>query len=70
MDKRKGGLVVMEKLNKEKAGILYDYIDSSKLFNSPVRREDRSLMNAPFVTGNDELDGNLSSKQQKRLKTT
>jgi len=67
--KEKGGLVAMEKLNKEKADILYDYIDSSKLFNSPVRKEDRSLMNVPFVTGNDELDGKfIKQASEKGLK--
>ena len=67
--KEKGGLVAMEKINKEKADILYDYIDSSKLFNSPVRREDRSLMNVPFVTGNDEMDGKfIKQAAEKGLK--
>ena len=52
----KGGLEAMEKTNKEKAALLYDYIDSSKLFNAPAAKEDRSLMNVVFVTGSDELD--------------
>lgn len=54
--KRKGGLQAMKELNEKKAKILYDYLDESKLFEGTVRREDRSLMNVPFVTGNDELD--------------
>ena len=46
----------MKKLNEEKAKILYDYLDSSKLFKGTVVKEDRSLMNVPFITGNKELD--------------
>ncbi|MCR4956391.1 MAG: 3-phosphoserine/phosphohydroxythreonine transaminase [Lachnospiraceae bacterium] len=51
-----GGLEVMEKMNQEKAKILYDYLDSSKLFKGSVRAEDRSLMNVPFVTGDADKD--------------
>ncbi|MCF0245595.1 MAG: 3-phosphoserine/phosphohydroxythreonine transaminase [Ileibacterium sp.] len=51
-----GGLENMEKINKEKAALLYDYIDSSKLYSNPVNPEDRSLVNIPFVTGNADLD--------------
>lgn len=51
-----GGLENMEAINKEKAKLLYDYIDSSKLYSNPVNPEDRSLVNIPFVTGNPELD--------------
>ena len=54
--KNKGGLEAMKKINEEKASILYDYLDSSKLFKGTVVKKDRSLMNVPFVTGNDELD--------------
>ena len=46
----------MEKINLKKAGLLYDYIDSSKLYSCPVAKEDRSLMNVVFVTGNPDLD--------------
>lgn len=46
----------MQKKNTEKAQILYDFLDNSHLFKGTVRREDRSLMNVPFVTGNEELD--------------
>ena len=53
---KKGGLSAMKELNEKKAKILYDYLDSSKLFKGTVRKEDRSLMNVPFVTGNEELD--------------
>ena len=54
--KEKGGLEAMKEYNEKKAQILYDYLDESKLFRGTVRREDRSLMNVPFVTGNEELD--------------
>ena len=49
--KKLGGLEVMKVRNEEKAKILYDYLDSSKLFNGTVVKEDRSLMNVPFITG-------------------
>lgn len=51
-----GGLEAMKAHNEKKARILYDFLDSSKLFKGTVRKEDRSLMNVPFVTGNEELD--------------
>ena len=51
-----GGVKEMERRNVEKAQMLYDYIDSSKLFSCPVAEEDRSLMNVVFVTGNADLD--------------
>jgi phosphoserine aminotransferase len=51
-----GGLEAMKKRNQEKAAILYDYLDSSKLFKGTVVKKDRSLMNVPFVTGSEELD--------------
>lgn len=54
--KKMGGLEVMKQRNEEKAKILYDFLDSSKLFQGTVRPEDRSLMNVPFVTGDEELD--------------
>jgi phosphoserine aminotransferase len=54
--KKMGGLEVMKQRNEEKAKILYDYLDQSKLFKGTVRKEDRSLMNVPFVTGDKDLD--------------
>lgn len=54
--KKQGGLSAIQKYNEEKAAILYDFLDNSKLFKGTVRKEDRSLMNVPFVTGSDELD--------------
>lgn len=54
--KQMGGLSEMKKLNEEKAKILYDYLDSSKMFRGTVVPEYRSLMNVPFVTESDELN--------------
>ncbi len=54
--KKQGGLAAMKEYNEKKAAVLYDFLDQSKLFKGTVRKEDRSLMNVPFVTGNDELD--------------
>jgi phosphoserine aminotransferase len=54
--KKQGGLEAIQKKNIEKAQILYDFLDQSKMFHGTVRKEDRSLMNVPFVTGNEELD--------------
>lgn len=51
-----GSLDDMKHINEKKANILYDYLDSSKLFKATVSKEDRSLMNIPFVTGNEDLD--------------
>ena len=54
--KKMGGLEAMKKHNEEKAKILYDFLDNSKMFKGTVRAEDRSLMNVPFVTGDADLD--------------
>ncbi|MGI6160676.1 MAG: 3-phosphoserine/phosphohydroxythreonine transaminase [Christensenellales bacterium] len=51
-----GGVTEMEKLNKAKASLLYDYLDESRLFSATVEKPFRSIMNVPFVTGNDETD--------------
>ena len=53
---KNGGLAAMKERNEKKAQILYDFLDESSLFRGTVRKEDRSLMNVPFVTGNDEMD--------------
>lgn len=63
--KKLGGLEVMKVRNEEKAKILYDYLDSSKLFNGTVVKEDRSLMNVPFITGNKELDDKFIKEAKK-----
>ena len=54
--KKMGGLEAMKAFNEKKAAILYDFLDQSKMFKGTVRKEDRSLMNVPFVTGDKELD--------------
>ncbi|MBQ9827962.1 MAG: 3-phosphoserine/phosphohydroxythreonine transaminase [Lachnospiraceae bacterium] len=54
--KAQGGLEAMKQKNVEKAQILYDFLDSSKLFKGTVDKKDRSIMNVPFVTGDEELD--------------
>ncbi len=61
----KGGLAEMAKLNRRKAELLYNYLDSSKLFKATVSGKDRSLMNVPFVTGSDELDAKFVSEAKK-----
>ena len=54
--KAMGGLEEMQRRNIAKAKVLYDYLDQSKLFRGTVVKEDRSLMNVPFVTGNEDMD--------------
>jgi phosphoserine aminotransferase len=54
--KKKGGLAALEKQNIAKAKLLYDYLDSSKFFSSPVRPADRSRMNVPFKLRDEALD--------------
>ncbi|MCI8979465.1 MAG: 3-phosphoserine/phosphohydroxythreonine transaminase [Clostridia bacterium] len=60
--KDKGGVKELQKINEKKAKILYDFLDSSEMFRGTVVPEDRSLMNVPFVTGNDELDAKFVSE--------
>ena len=57
--KKIGGLSVMDKLNQEKAKVLYDFLDNSKLFVGTVEKEFRSLMNIPFVTGDKDIDAEV-----------
>ena len=54
--KKMGGLEAMKERNEKKAKLLYDFLDQSQLFKGTVVKEERSLMNVPFVTGNEELD--------------
>ncbi len=54
--KENGGLQAMKEHNEKKAAVLYDFLDQSKLFKGTVVKEDRSLMNVPFVTGDEALD--------------
>jgi phosphoserine aminotransferase len=54
--RRTGGLTAMKERNEAKAKVLYDFLDQSQMFHGTVVKEDRSLMNVPFVTGNKDLD--------------
>ena len=63
--KAMGGLSAMEQKNIEKAKVLYDFLDSSKLFKGTVAAADRSLMNVPFVTGSAELDAEVVAYTKK-----
>jgi phosphoserine aminotransferase len=51
-----GGVTAMQKINEEKSRILYDFLEESSMFKSPIAVEDRSLMNIPFITGSNDLD--------------
>ena len=63
--KKMGGLEEMQRRNIEKAKILYDFLDQSKLFKGTVRKEDRSIMNVPFVTGDKDLDALFVKEAEK-----
>ncbi len=63
--KKNGGLAGMKAINEKKAALLYDYLDSSRLFRGTVAKEDRSLMNVPFVTGDKEKDAAFIAKAEK-----
>ncbi|MBN2735968.1 MAG: 3-phosphoserine/phosphohydroxythreonine transaminase [Spirochaetales bacterium] len=64
--KKMGGLEAMLKYNEEKAAVLYDFLDQSALFSSPVSVKDRSLMNVPFVTGNPDIDAQFIKEAEKQ----
>ena len=59
-----GGLEKMKERNEKKAAILYNFLDNSKLFKGTVGAEDRSLMNVPFVIGDDELEKKFISEAE------
>ena len=63
--KKMGGLAAMKERNEEKAKILYDFLDQSKMFKGTVAKEDRSLMNVPFVTGDADLDAKFVAEAKK-----
>ncbi len=63
--KAQGGLAAMKERNEKKAALLYDFLDQSRLFKGTVRKEDRSLMNVPFVTGDEELDAKFVAEAKK-----
>lgn len=60
-----GGLKAIEAVNNEKAKILYDFLDSSKMFTNPVNIKDRSIMNVPFTTASEELNEKFISESEK-----
>lgn len=57
--KAQGGVAALEKINLEKAGLLYDFLDNSKLFKGTARAKDRSRMNVTFVTGDADMDASF-----------
>ena len=63
--KKQGGLEAMKEKNEKKAKILYDFLDSSKMFKGTVVPKDRSLMNVPFVTGDKDLDAKFVKEAAK-----
>lgn len=62
--KAQGGLEKMKEINEKKAAILYDFLDQSKMFKGTVVKEDRSIMNVPFITGNNDLDAKFIKKAE------
>ena len=64
--KAQGGLVAMEAHNRKKAALLYDFLDASSFFSSPVARADRSLMNVPFKLRDEALDAEFLKGAQAR----
>ena len=62
---KNGGLEAMAKRNEEKAALLYNYLDNSKMFHGTVVKEDRSVMNAPFTTGDKDLDAQFIAESKK-----
>ena len=62
--KKQGGLAAMKQYNEEKAKILYDFLDESKMFKGTVEKKDRSLMNVPFITGDKDLDAKFVNEAE------
>jgi len=60
-----GGIAKMQEINVKKAKILYDFLDNSKMFRGTVVKEDRSLMNVPFVTDDEELNAKFIAEAKK-----
>ena len=60
-----GGLEAMKARNEKKAAVLYDFLDQSRMFHGTVEKEYRSLMNVPFVTGDDELNAKFIAEAAK-----
>ncbi len=64
--KAMGGVPAMQKINEEKATMLYDFIDNSNFYVNKVNKKDRSLMNVPFVTPSEELDAKFIAEATKQ----
>jgi len=62
--KKLGGVAAIQKLNEEKSAMLYDYLDASDMFSATVEGAARSLMNIPFISGNDDLDKKFVKEAQ------
>lgn len=60
-----GGIKAIQKINEEKAALLYNFLDESKMFSSPVEKKYRSLMNVPFVSPSEELDKKFLAEAEK-----
>lgn len=60
-----GGVKAIEKINNEKAGILYNFLDESEMFINKVNKKDRSIMNIPFMTASDELNEKFLTESEK-----
>src|SRR5205814_3278857 len=66
--KAQGGLAAMEAHNRKKAALLYDYLDATSFYSSPIARDDRSLMNVPFKLRDESLDeAFLKGAQQRNM---
>lgn len=63
--KNLGGVSVIQKINEEKANLLYDFIDNSSFYTNKVNKKDRSIMNVPFITPNEELDAKFIAEATK-----
>lgn len=65
-----GGVPAIEKINRKKAGMLYDYLDTSEFYSSPVEKNSRSLMNIPFASPSKELDASFLEEAEANGLTT
>ena len=63
--KNLGGVKAIQKINEEKAGMLYDFIDNSSFYQNNVNKKDRSIMNVPFITPNEELNAKFIAEASK-----
>lgn len=61
-----GGVPAIQQINEEKAKLLYDFIDNSSFYKNKVAKKDRSIMNVPFITPNEELDAKFVAEASKQ----